>query len=361
MLNVLVLDNVADVGVDILKKDFNVDIKNSMSEADLKEIIGKYDALVVRSQTKVSKEVIEASNLKVIGRAGVGVDNIDVEASTRKGVVVINSPDGNTIAAAEHTLALLFSLSRFIPSATTSLKQGEWKRKEFTGVELYNKTLGIIGLGRIGSHVAKVARAMGMKLIAFDPYINQVKAQELGIEVCDLERIYKEADFITIHVPLTSETNNLINTDSMKKMKKTVRIVNCSRGGIVNEKDLAEALENNLIGGAALDVFETEPLKESPLKAIQEKLIITPHLGASTQEAQINVAIDVAEQISAFLKGEKFKNAVNITGMNISEDLKPYLALTDKLGNLLGQLTHESITSLEIKYLVRFLKKIPKL
>ncbi|MFN4152604.1 MAG: phosphoglycerate dehydrogenase, partial [Candidatus Sericytochromatia bacterium] len=351
MVNVLVLDGVSESGVQILKKDFNVDVMGSLSNSELKDIIGKYDALLVRSQTKVNKETIDASNLKIIARAGVGVDNIDVDAATKKGVIVVNSPDGNTIAAAEHTIAMILSLSRYIPSANSSLKKGEWKRKEFTGVELYNKTLGFIGFGRIGSHVSKVCKALGMKVMVFDPYISSSKAEELNIEVVDLNKLFSEADFITIHVPLTAETSNLINLENMKKMKKTTRIVNCSRGGIINESDLVYALENNIIAGAALDVFETEPLKESPLQNIQDKLIITPHLGASTQEAQVNVSVDVAEQVSAFFKGEKVKSAVNLAGMEISESIKPYVDVALKLGMFLGQATKGNLKNLYIKYL----------
>lgn len=351
MVNVLVLDGVSESGVQILKKDFNVDVMGSLSNSELKDIIGKYDALLVRSQTKVNKETIDASNLKIIARAGVGVDNIDVDAATKKGVIVVNSPDGNTIAAAEHTIAMLLSLSRYIPSANSSLKKGEWKRKEFTGVELYNKTLGVIGFGRIGSHVSKVCKALGMKVMVFDPYISSSKAEELNIEVVDLNKLFSEADFITVHVPLTAETSNLINLENMKKMKKTTRIVNCSRGGIINEADLVYALENNIIAGAALDVFETEPLKESPLQNIQDKLIITPHLGASTQEAQVNVSVDVAEQVSAFFKGEKVKSAVNLAGMEISESIKPYVDVALKLGMFLGQATKGNLKNLYIKYL----------
>lgn len=351
MVNILVLDGVSESGVQILKKDFNVDVMGSLSTSELKDIISKYDALLVRSQTKVNKEVIDASNLKIIARAGVGVDNIDVKAATQKGVIVVNSPDGNTIAAAEHTIAMLLSLSRFIPSANESLKKGEWERKKFTGVELYNKTLGVIGFGRIGSHVAKVCKALGMKVMVFDPYISASKAEELNIEVVELEKIFTESDFLTVHVPLTSETSNLINIETLKKMKKTARIVNCSRGGIINEDDLVYALENNIIAGAGLDVFQNEPLKESPLQKIQDKLIITPHLGASTQEAQINVSVDVAEQVSAYFKGEKVKSAVNLAGMDISESIKPYVNVALKLGMYLGQTATGNLKTLNIKYL----------
>ncbi|MEK7433963.1 MAG: phosphoglycerate dehydrogenase [Cyanobacteriota bacterium] len=351
MEKILILDGVDKTAIDVLKNDFETDVRNTISEEELKSIIKNYSALIVRSQTKITKEIIDLSNLKIIGRAGVGVDNIDVEASTRKGIIVVNSPDGNTIAAAEHTLALLMSVARHIPNANQSLKNNEWKRKEYTGVELYNKTIGIIGLGRIGSHVAKVCKALGMKLIGYDPFVNKAKAEEMSIEICELDKIYAESDFITIHVPLTNETKNLINIDTMKKMKKSARIINCSRGGIINENDLAYAIENNIIAGAGIDVFEKEPLKDSPLQKVYEKLIITPHLGASTQEAQINVAIDVATQIKSFLKGEGVKNAVNYTSMEAKKELKPYISLSAKIGSFLGQLGDSNIKSIEVEYM----------
>ncbi len=361
MSKVLVLDGVDQSAIDVLNGSCDVDVRATIDPDELKKIIGNYDAMIVRSQTKVTADIINASNLKIIGRAGVGVDNIDVEAATRKGIIVINSPDGNTIAAAEHSIALIMSLARYIPIANQSLKNGEWKRKEFTGVELYNKTLGIIGVGRIGSHIAKVCKAMGMKIIAFDPYINKKKAEELGIESVELEKLFAESDFITVHVPLTPETKNLINLSTMKKMKKTVKIINCSRGGIINENDLVEALNAGVISGAALDVFEKEPLKDSPLQSVGEKLIITPHLGASTKEAQINVAIDVAKQIKGFFNGENVKSAVNMPGMDISKDLKPYLSLANKIGNIIGQISNSSLKNVEIKYQGELAEKNTKL
>ena len=353
MNKILILDGVDKKAIEVLENDFQVDVKPSMSPEELKNILPGYSALIVRSQTKVDAQAINNSDLKIIGRAGVGVDNIDVAAATRKGIIVVNSPDGNTVAAAEHTLALLMSVARFVPDANKSLKNGEWKRKEFTGVELYNKTLGIIGLGRIGSHVAKVCKAMGMIIIAYDPYMNKKKAEEIGINPVEIEQIFTDSDFITVHVPLTTETKNLINLDNMKKMKSSVRIVNCSRGGIINENDLVEAVNSGIIGGAGLDVFEIEPLKDSPLQNTNEKIVITPHLGASTQEAQINVAIDVANQISGFLKGESVMNAVNLTGMDIAQELKPYLSIAVKIGKIIGQFSkssNKSIKDIEIIY-----------
>ncbi len=353
MNKILILDGVDKKAIEVLEKDFQVDVKPSMTNEELKNILPGYSALIVRSQTKVDADSINNSDLKIIGRAGVGVDNIDVPAATRKGIIVVNSPDGNTVAAAEHTLALLMSVARYVPDANKSLKNGEWKRKEFTGVELYNKTLGIIGLGRIGSHVAKVCKSMGMNIIAFDPYMNKKKTEEIGITSVELEQVFTDSDFITIHVPLTNETKNLINLENMKKMKSSVRIVNCSRGGIINENDIVEAVNSGIIGGAGLDVFAVEPLKDSPLQNTNEKIIITPHLGASTQEAQINVAIDVANQISGFLKGEPVLSAVNLAGMDISQELKPYLSISVKIGKIIGQFsksTNKSIKDIEIIY-----------
>jgi D-3-phosphoglycerate dehydrogenase len=296
--------------------------------------------------------VIEAGDhLKIIGRAGVGVDNVDVMAATRKGVVVVNSPEGNTIAAAEHTLAMMMAMSRFIPDANQSVKGDKWDRKSFTGVEVYKKTLGIVGLGKIGAHVAGVARAMGMKLLAFDPFISHERAEQLGCRLVDLDLLLQESDYITLHIPKTTETTHLINAEAIAKMKPTVRIVNCARGGIIDEAALAEALKTGRIAGAALDVFEQEPLKESPLKELGRELIMTPHLGASTEEAQVNVAIDVAEQIRDVLLGLPARSAVNIPGLrpDLLEQLRPYLQLAETLGNLVAQLAGGRIEALNVR------------
>jgi D-3-phosphoglycerate dehydrogenase / 2-oxoglutarate reductase len=352
MAKVLVSDPIDKVGIDILSQVAQVEEKIGLSQEELIKIIPEYDALMIRSGTKVTKEIIEAANqLKIIGRAGVGVDNVDVPAATRKGIVVVNSPEGNTIAAAEHALAMMLALSRYIPDANQSVKNNEWDRKRFMGSEVYKKSLGVVGLGRIGSHVATVARAMGMKILAYDPFISQERADQLGCRLVDLDFLYSEADYISLHVPKTPETRHLINAESLAKMKPTVRIINCSRGGIIDEEALADAIKEGKIGGAALDVFEEEPLKESKLRELGSKVILTPHLGASTEEAQVNVAIDVAEQIRDVLLGLTARSAVNIPGLNpdVMEKLRPYLQLAETLGNLVGQLAGGRIDMLEVR------------
>jgi D-3-phosphoglycerate dehydrogenase / 2-oxoglutarate reductase len=352
MPKVLVSDPIDQVGIDLLAQVAQVDVRTDLSPADLIAVIPEYDALMIRSGTRVTKEVIESANqLKIIGRAGVGVDNVDVPAATRKGIVVVNSPEGNTIAAAEHTLAMMLALSRYIPDANASVKSGKWDRKSYTGVEVYKKTLGIIGLGKIGSHVATVARAMGMKLLAFDPFLSQERAEQLGCSLVDLDLLFAEADYITLHLPKTPETQNLINANTLAKMKPTVRIVNCARGGIIDEQALYEALEAGKIGGAALDVYDSEPLGESPLRSLGKAAVLTPHLGASTEEAQTNVAIDVAEQIRDVLLGLPARSAVNIPGLrpDVLEKLKPYMQLAETLGNLVGQLAGGRIESLDVR------------
>lgn len=341
MAKVLVSDPIDQVGIDILSQVAKVDVKIGLPPEELVAIIPEYDALMIRSGTKVTQAVIEAgTQLKIIGRAGVGVDNVDIPAATRRGIVVVNSPEGNTTAAAEHALAMMLSLSRHIPAAHISLKSGGWERKRFVGAEVYKKTLGVVGLGKIGSHVATVGKALGMNLIAYDPFISAERADQLGCRLVDLDYIFREADYITLHVPKTPETANLINAEALAKMKPTTRIINCSRGGIVDEEALYNALKSGQIAGAALDVFATEPLPESPLRELDEQVVLTPHLGASTAEAQVNVAIDVAEQIRDVLLGLPARSAVNIPGLtpSVMEKLKPYLQLAETLGNLVGQL-----------------------
>jgi D-3-phosphoglycerate dehydrogenase len=351
MAKVLVSDPIDQVGLDIISQVAQVDVKTGLPEAEIIKIIPAYDALMLRSGTKVTKEIIEAgTQLKIIGRAGVGVDNIDVPAATRQGIVVVNSPEGNTIAAAEHALAMMLSLSRHIPEANQSVKNKEWERKRFIGTEVYKKTIGIVGLGKIGSHVANVARAMGMKLLAYDPFISKERADQLGCTLVDLDLLFSESDFLTLHVPKTSETTHLINRESLEKMKPTARLINCSRGGIIDEEALIEALETGKIAGAALDVFEKEPLGESRLRELNNALL-TPHLGASTAEAQVNVAIDVAEQIRDVLLGLPARSAVNIPGLtpDVMEKLRPYLKLAETLGNLVGQLAGGRIEMLNVR------------
>ena len=352
MPKVLVSDPIDQAGLDILSQVATVDVKTKLPLEELVSIIPEYDALMIRSGTKVTQEVIEAGNkLKIIGRAGVGVDNVDVPAATRRGIVVVNSPEGNTIAAAEHALAMMLSMSRYIPAANESMKAGKWDRKAFTGVEVYKKTLGVVGLGKIGSHVATVARAMGMNLLAFDPFISSERAEELGCRLVEMDLLLKESDYITLHIPKTKDTANLINAEALAKMKPTARIVNCARGGIIDEAALAEALENGVIAGAALDVYGSEPLGESPLREVGKPLVMTPHLGASTAEAQVNVAVDVAEQIRDVLLELPARSAVNIPGLrpDVLEKLRPYLNLAEILGNFVGQLAGGRIEELDIR------------
>jgi D-3-phosphoglycerate dehydrogenase len=352
MSKVLVSDPIDQAGIDILSQVAQVDVKTNLSPAELAEIISDYDALMIRSGTRVTQEIIEAgTQLKIIGRAGVGVDNVDVPAATRRGIVVVNSPEGNTIAAAEHALAMMLSLSRHIPEANQSVKNALWNRKEFVGAEVYKKTLGVVGLGKIGSHVATVARAMGMKLLAYDPFISIERADQLGCRLVDMDLLLQESDYITLHIPKTPETAHLINAESLAKMKPTARIINCARGGIIDENALGEALQAGTIAGAALDVFEQEPLGESSLRSLGKEIILTPHLGASTAEAQVNVAIDVAEQIRDVLLGLSARSAVNIPGLrpDVLEKLKPYLKLAETLGTLVGQLAGGRIDLLNVR------------
>jgi D-3-phosphoglycerate dehydrogenase / 2-oxoglutarate reductase len=351
MMKVLVSDPIDQVGIDILSQVAQVDVNTGLSPDELVACIGDYDALMIRSGTRVTAAVIESGKkLKIIGRAGVGVDNVDVTAATRKGIVVVNSPEGNTIAAAEHTLAMMMSMSRFIPAANASMKEGKWDRKSFTGVEVYKKTLGIVGLGKIGTHVATVAKAMGMNLIAFDPFISKERAEQIGCKLVEMDTLLSNADYITLHIPKTPETANLINAESIAKMKPTVRIINCARGGIIDEAALAEAVNSGRIAGAAIDVFDNEPLGESTLRAVGKNLVLTPHLGASTEEAQVNVAIDVAEQIRDVLLDKPARSAVNIPGLrpDVLEALKPYLQLAETLGTMVSQLAGGRIESLNI-------------
>ena len=353
MPKVLVSDPIDQAGIDILSQVAQVDVNTGLSAAELVAIIPEYDALMIRSGTQVTKEIIEAGNLlKIIGRAGVGVDNVDVPAATRKGIVVVNSPEGNTIAAAEHAIAMMLSMSRHIPEANASVKSGKWERNRFIGVEVYKKTLGIVGLGKIGSHFAAAAKAMGMKLLAYDPFISAERAELLGCRLVELELLMRESDYITLHIPKTPETLHLINAEVLSKMKPTARIINCARGGIIDEAALAEAIKSGKIAGAAIDVYENEPLEaDSPLRSVGQNIVLTPHLGASTAEAQVNVAIDVAEQIRDVLLGLPARSAVNIPGIfpDSIEKLKPYLQLAETLGNLVSQLAGGRVDYLNVQ------------
>ena len=353
-VRVLISDPLADEGIDILKKEksFTVDVKVKLSPEELKKIIPVYDALVVRSQTKVTKDIIKhAKKLKFIGRAGVGLDNIDLEEASKSGIVVMNAPGGNTISTAEHTFSLLMALSRNIPQADASLKKGEWNRKKFMGVELYGKTLGIIGLGRIVREVANRALSFKMKVIAYDPFLIPKSAVSLGIEPVSLDALLRKSDFISVHTPLTKETRHVIGEKAFKKMKKGIRIINCARGGIVDEKALLKALDSGIVAGAALDAYECEPPGQTKLVAM-DKVVTTPHLGASTEEAQVNVAIDIARGIKDALLGKGIRNAVNAPSIEpeLLEIIAPYLDLAEKIGSMNAQLAEGSIKKVKIKY-----------
>jgi D-3-phosphoglycerate dehydrogenase len=353
MTKVLVSDPIDQIGIDILSQVAHVDVRTGLSQDELIGLIGDYDALMIRSGTQVTAPVIEAApKLRIIGRAGVGVDNVDVKAATRRGVLVVNSPEGNTIAAAEQALALMLSLSRHVPHAHASTMAGGWDRKTYVGNELYKKTLGVVGLGKIGSHVARVARAMGMEVTAYDPFVSPDRAQQMQVRLLPLPQLFAEADYITLHLPRTPETENLVNAELLRTMKSNSRLVNCARGGIVDEAALAEAVETGVIAGAALDVYAKEPLAaDSPLRQVKDRLILTPHLGASTEEAQENVAIDVAEQIRDVLLGLPARSAVNIPGLTpeVMDQLKPHLQLAETLGQLLSQLSGGQIGALEVR------------
>lgn len=349
---VLVSDPLADEGIEILRGFCEVDINTGLSEDELIKIIGDYDGLLVRSGTEVTANVIEAAaKLKFIGRAGAGVDNIDTNAATQRGIIVANAPAGNTLAACEHTLAMMASLARKIPQATASVKRGEWKRSAFMGVELNEKTLGIVGFGRIGQELARRAIALDMKVVAYDPYINEERAKELGVEVMTLDQLFPVADFITVHTPLIKETKHLINKKSIAVMKDGVRIINCARGGIINESDLYDAIVAGKVAGAALDVYENEPPKDSKIITLDE-VITTPHLGASTVEAQLNVAVSVAKQCIEVLKGGSAKFVVNAPMISPDQQdrIDPYVKLVRNMGSLLIQLVEGRIESVEIEY-----------
>lgn len=355
MFKVLVSDPISDQGIQQLSDaaDITVDKKTGLSEDELAEIIGGYDALLVRSQTKVTSRIFEAAQkLKVVGRAGVGVDNIDLDAATKKGVVVINAPDGNTIATCELTFAMMMSIARQIPQAYKKTVSGEWDRKSFVGVELRNKVLGIIGMGRIGTEVSRRAKVFGMEVLGYDPFLTEERADKLGIKLCTVEEICREADFITVHTPLTNETRHMISTPQFAVMKKGVRIINCARGGIVEETALIKAIDDGIVAGAAFDVYEEEPPKADHPFLNHPKVIVTPHLGASTVEAQENVAVDVSEQVLHILRGEPFKNAVNMpyVAPSVLKKLQPYFSLGHNVGKFLGFITTGAVNEIEISY-----------
>ena len=354
-MKVLITDKCNDLAREIVSEVADVDVLPTMTEDEYVENIGKYDALIIRSASKITKRIIDAANnLKIIGRAGVGVDNIDIEAATQKGIIVVNSPDGNTNAAAEHTIAMMLSLVRNIPSACQSTKEGRWDRAKFTGVEVFGKTLGVIGLGKIGSHVAKVAIALGMKVLVYDPYTSEKNVKAMGAEyVANLDDFWGECDFITVHVPKTKDTVNLINKNTIAKMKDNVRLINCARGGIINEEDLRDALDNGKVAGAAIDVYCNEPdIQSCPLYGCEKNLLMTPHLGASTSEAQINVAVDVAKQIKEVLSGGSATSAVNIPSLkpSVLEPVKDYMTLAQNVGELTDQIIEGNLKSIEMTF-----------
>lgn len=354
-MKVLVSDKLSAAGVEILERapGLSVDVKTGMSPDELKAVIGEYDALVIRSATKVTTGILDAAGkLKAVGRAGIGVDNVDIPEATKRGIVVMNTPGGNTVTTAEHAISMMCSLARHIPQANATMKEGRWEKKLYMGVELMNKTLGIIGIGNIGTIVSDRAQGLAMKVIAYDPYISESAASKMGVELVSLDDLYKRSHFISIHVPRNEETANMLNIEAFKKMKPEVRIINCARGGIVNEADLAEAIEKGMVAGAAFDVFASEPPEgDNPLRGL-DNVIMTPHLGASTDEAQVNVAVAVANQIADYLISGTITNAVNVPSVSsdILPQIKPYLELAEKLGSLTAQLSGFAHETIEVKY-----------
>jgi D-3-phosphoglycerate dehydrogenase / 2-oxoglutarate reductase len=350
---VLIADELSPAAVAIFKeRGVEADVKTGLTKEQLLEIIDQYDGLAVRSATKPNKEVIAAAKkLKVIGRAGIGVDNVDIPAATAAGIVVMNTPFGNSITTAEHAIALMFALARELPQADLSTQAGKWEKNRFMGVELYAKTLGLIGAGNIGSIVADRALGLKMKVVAFDPFLSPERAVEIGVEKVELKELLARADFITLHTPLTDKTRNILSKEALAKAKKGVMIINCARGGLVDEQALREALDSGHVGGAAFDVFTVEPAKENPLFGAPN-FIATPHLGASTNEAQENVALQVAEQISDYLLTGAVTNALNSPSVSAEDapKLKPYVALAEKLGAFAGQMIDAGLKSIEIAY-----------
>ena len=352
-MKVLVTDGVAEEGIRLLRQHrIEVDVKPKPSPQELEACIANYEGLIVRSATKVTAELIEAAaRMKVIGRAGAGVDNIDLDAATQRGIVVMNTPGGNTISTAEHAFSLLLALSRNISQASAALKGGMWDRTKYTGVEVFGKTLGIIGVGKVGKEVAIRANAFGMKVLGHDPFLSEESARTIGVSLCSLGELYAQSDYITIHAPLTEQTFHLISDEALSQCKDGVRIIQCARGGIVDEAALLKAIESGKVAGAALDVFETEPAIDNPLLARSE-VIGTPHLGASTTEAQTNVAIQIAEQIIDMVETGAIRNAVNLPPLDSEtySKIKPYMDLSEKLGSFLGQLATGQPVGIRVEY-----------
>ncbi|MBW1894071.1 MAG: phosphoglycerate dehydrogenase [Deltaproteobacteria bacterium] len=353
-MKVLVSDKLGEIGVQMFRDEegIDVDVKTDLSPEELKGIIGEYDALVVRSATKATADLLEsADNLKVIGRAGIGLDNVDIPAATKKGIAVMNTPGGNVVTTAEHAIAMMMALTRNIPQGTSSLKGGRWDKKLLQGREVFNKTLGVIGLGNIGSIVANRARGLKMNVIVYDPNVVSEKIEKAGFKSVSLDELYEKADYVTVHVPKIKNTIGLLNKEAFAKMKDGVMIINCARGGIIDEADLYEVLKSGKVAGAALDVFETEPPGQSPLFEL-DSVIGTPHLGASTREAQTNVAVAIAEQIIELLKNNTVINAVNVPSVTgeLLKKLNPYLTIADRMGRLQAQLIKGPIKEVIIEY-----------
>jgi D-3-phosphoglycerate dehydrogenase len=353
-MKVLVSDVLGEVGIQMFQDEpgLEVDVKTGLAPDELKSIIGEYDALVIRSATQVTEEILEAAkSLKVVGRAGIGLDNVDIPAATKRGVVVMNTPTGNVITTAEHTIAMMMALTRNIPWGTSTLKSGLWEKKKLQGREVFNKVLGVIGIGKIGSIVADRARGLKMRVVVHDSFVAPEQIEKAGFEPVSLDELYRRADYITLHVPKLKDTLGLLNKAAFEKMKDGVMIINCARGGIVDEADLNEALLSGKVAGAALDVFEHEPPGVCPLFEV-DRVICTPHLGASTLEAQTNVAVQVAEQIIAYLKGGTIINAVNVPAVSgeLLEKIGPLLTLSDRMGCLLAQLAAGPVKEVVIEY-----------
>ena len=355
MPKVLISDALSPAAVQIFKdRGIDVDFQPALGKDKerLATVIGNYDGLAIRSATKVTAKILEwAKDLKVIGRAGIGVDNVDIPAATARGIIVMNTPFGNSITTAEHAISLMLALARQIPEADASTRAGKWEKNKFMGVEIFGKTLGVIGCGNIGSIVADRAIGLRMKVIAFDPFLSQERAADLGVEKVEIDDLFRRADFITLHAPLTDKTRNIVNAGAIKNMKKGVRIINCARGGLVDEGALYEALKNGQVAGAAFDVFVTEPATENPLFHLPN-VVCTPHLGAATSEAQENVALQIAEQMSDYLLRGAITNAINFPSISAEEapKLKPFIALAEKLGSFAGQLTETGISKVQLAY-----------
>lgn len=352
---VLLLDGIDPVSKDILeKRGIQADLISKVDKEELFKMIGEYDGVVVRSATKVNAELLaKATNLKVVGRAGVGVDNIDINAATEKGVLVMNTPDGNTISTAEHACGLILSLVRNIPNAVESLKAGRWDRKKYLGTEVHGKTLGVIGLGKIGSSVAVRMKAFGMRILGYDPYMTHDRARELGIELCELDAVLRESDIITVHTPLTDKTKGMVSRENAHKLKKGVKLVNCARGGIFTEEDLLGLLEDGTISELALDVYSVEPPEEHLNDLLRHPAVVcTPHLGASTEEAQEKVAVQIAYQIADALENKDFKGSINGKSVALSMDaeVQPFLKLAEQVGCFIQQVGQQNINELTVEY-----------